>query len=136
MFQHDANVGNTPDPCGLVSPVSAQAYPSNGSSGVVPSGNGVFWLAEGRVGSLGQLVSYTINGRTVPWIWNVVEFDSSGNLVTPPDGNIFPTYSIYKNGGLVLTCPQTSDPMNFIAQNASNQRLVAAIPSAGLTSCH
>jgi hypothetical protein len=61
---------------------------------------------EGRIGPTGQAINRTINGGTTPWIWSVIEFDSSGNLIVPIDHAMFPTYSIYWNGNLVQTCPQ------------------------------
>src|SRR5437588_10073611 len=38
----------------------------------------MYQLAEGRIGTIGQTVSRTINGAgtTVPWIWSVTKFDA------------------------------------------------------------
>ena len=78
------------------------------SSGVDFSNSGnLYQLAEGRIGLIGQLVSETINERTVPWVWSVIEFDASGNPYFT-DHSIFPTYSIYENGSLIGTYPQSS----------------------------
>jgi len=129
-------VGATPDPCGSGINTAAQAHPNNGNIGIDSVGEGIAQLAEGRVGITGQEVNATINGGTTPWIWSVIEFDSVGNAVTPVDHAMFPTYSIYVNGNLAQTCPQ-SDPSSFISQNQSYQRLPSQIPvSKGLTACH
>lgn len=78
-----AAVGATPDPCGFApAPVPGQNHPDNGASGITASADAVYQLAEGRIGTTGQAVSQTINGRTVPWIWSVIKFDTSGVATT------------------------------------------------------
>lgn len=110
--------------------------PNNGNIGIDSQGKGVAQLAEGRLGKTGQSINATINGTTTPWIWSVVEFDSAGNVVVPVDHAMFPTYSVYVNGNLAQTCPQSA-PSSFIAQNQTYQRLPSQIPvSTGLTACH
>jgi hypothetical protein len=129
-------VGWTPDPCGSGIKLPAQAHPNNGYVGIDSSSTGVAQLNEGRLGTTGRAINHTINGGTTPWIWSVIEFNSAGNIVIPIDHAMFPTYSIYLNGNLVLTCPQSS-PSAFITQSESYQRLPSQIPvSSGLTSCH
>src|SRR5262249_39248919 len=52
--------------------------------------------------------SMTINPqRTGPWIWSAIEFDGQGNFVSPQH-EIFPTYSVYMNGQVVSTLPQSA----------------------------
>lgn len=126
VLKSAAVVGTTPDPCGLVPNASGEAHPSNGANGVTSSGTGVFQLAEGRLGSLGQRVNATINGRTTPWIWSVIRFDASGAL-TPLDHAIFPTYSVYKDGTLTATFPQSA-PSAFISKDARYQRNTSEVP--------
>ena len=121
-----AQVGTTPDPCGLVGNASGQAHPSNGSNGVTSSGTGVYQLAEGRLGTLGQRVNQTINGITTPWIWSVIRFDASGNPDTS-DHAIFPTYYVYQDGSLITTYPQSA-PTAFIPLGDTYQRLPSQIP--------
>ncbi len=129
-------VGATSDPCGSGIKLAGQAHPNNGNIGIDSADTGVAQLAEGRVGLTGQDINATINGTTTPWIWSVIEFDSAGNVVVPVDHAMFPTYSIYVNGNLAQTCPQ-SDPASFITQNQSYERIPSQIPvSTGLTSCH
>jgi hypothetical protein len=78
-----------------------------GKSGTSSSGK-VYQVGQGRVGSLGQAGSITINnGRTVPWVYDVIEFDPSGNP-TYSDHATFPTYSIFQNGQRVAVFPQSS----------------------------
>jgi hypothetical protein len=124
-------VGNTPDPCGTsIVPAgwtTGQASPYMGASATSPTGE-IYQLAEGRVGTIGQLASGTINGgQTVPWIWSVIEFNPSNQSVNltsfPPVSNnfqIFPTYSVYVNGSLVGTSIQ-STVKSFVQLNASSQ---------------
>jgi hypothetical protein len=126
VLKSAAVVGTTPDPCGLVPNAGGEAHPSNGARGVTSSGSGVFQLAEGRLGSLGQRANTTINGRSTPWIWSVIHFDASGNL-RPLDHAIFPTYYVYKDGDLIATYPQSA-PATFIALDAFYQRLVPEVP--------
>jgi hypothetical protein len=128
------NVGVTPDPCGLgvipawvgtgeASPYMGKCATSNCTS---PSGE-IYQLAEGRIGKMGQRGSQTINGgRTVPWIWSVIEFSSSG---TPTYSNhaMFPTYSVYTNGLLTTTFAQ-SPVATFVANDDSYQLTPSQIP--------
>lgn len=132
-------VGKTPDPCGasvqttiLNWIATGQASPYMGASGNSPSSK-VYQLAEGRLGSMGQKGSETINGRTVPWIWSVIEFDSSGNP-TYSDVAMFPTYSVYVNGLLQVgsnktcNCTYPQSPVtNFIANDQTYQRTPSQI---------
>jgi len=120
-------VGITPDPCGTSVPTFILNWLGKGQSsqynGAYPtSGSGkVYQLAEGRVGKMGQTGSMTINGgRTVPWIWSVIEFDSSGNPIYS-DVAMFPTYSVYVNGVLTVTYPQSS-VASFVAKDETYQR--------------
>ena len=103
-------IGSTPDPCGsgLIPNWSTHGQPSqyNGATGTALSGNS-YQLAEGRVGQIGQLVSYTINDRTVPWIWSLIEFTPSG-APSYMYISMFPTFSIYIGGTLSTTIPQSS----------------------------
>ncbi len=118
------NVGITPDPCktGVIPGWVEAGQPSQymGASGTSPTGK-VYQLAEGRIGRVGQAGSQTINnGRTVPWIWSVIEFDSSGNP-TYSDVGMFPTYSVYSNGSLVKTYTQSA-VADFVAKDQTYQR--------------
>lgn len=126
VLKSSAVVGTTPDPCGLVPNSSGEAHPSNGANGVTSSGTGVFQLAEGRLGSIGQRVNQTINGRTTPWIWSVIRFDAFGALA-PVDHSIFPTHFVYKDGALTATFPQSA-PAAFIIKDATYQRLPSEVP--------
>jgi IPT/TIG domain len=124
--------GVTPDPCGTKVPAfilnwigTGQASQYMGASNTSPSGK-VYQLAEGRIGTMGQIGSATINGgRTVPWIWSVIEFDSSGNPTTS-DHAVFPTYSVYVNGNLTATYPQSS-VASFIVKDQTYQRTPSQI---------
>jgi hypothetical protein len=122
-------VGNTPDPCGTgmvpTGWTTGQASPYMGAGGASPSGE-VYQLAEGRVGTIGQLASETINGnRTVPYIWSLIEFNSSGNP-TYSNVGMFPTYSVYVNGNLAATYPQSS-VASFILNNNTYQLIPSSI---------
>jgi hypothetical protein len=123
-------VGITPDPCktGVIPGwiQAGQPHPNNGTINTSPSGE-KYQLAEGRIGTVGQLGSETLNGgRTVPWIWSVVEFDSSGNPTTTNDA-MFPTYSVYSNGVLTATYPQSA-VATFVALDQTYQLLPSQIP--------
>jgi hypothetical protein len=121
-------IGITPDPCGLgITPGwvgQGQRSPYSGP-GISPSGE-ICQLAEGRIGSVGQRVSNTINGRTVPWVWSAIEFDSNGNP-TYSNVAIFPTYSVYRNGQLVATYNQSS-VATFVAKDETYQLTPSQIP--------
>jgi Bacterial Ig-like domain (group 2) len=122
------NIGITPDPCktGIIPNWVNPGEPSKyeGASGF-PSGK-VYQLAEGRIGKVGQAASQTINnGRTVPWLWSVIEFDASGNP-TYSDVGTFPTSSVYVNGSLVVTYPQSS-VASFVAKDGTYQRTPSQI---------
>lgn len=120
-----SRVGSTPNPCHTAFPpeIFRRPEPSthNGDHGTTASGNSA-QLVEGRIGTRGQVGSRTINpGLTIPWIWSAIEFDASGNLVSTPHEQ-FPTYSVYVNGQLTNTYPQ-SDVLSFIhiASGEGNQ---------------
>lgn len=124
--------GSTPDPCGASAPQtvlnwvsSGQASPYMGASGISPSGE-FYQIAEGRVGTTGQSASITLNNRTVPWIWSVIEFDSAGNPTFTNHG-MFPTYSVYRNGVLQTTYPQ-STVSAFILKDETYQVTPSQIP--------
>ena len=112
--------GKTPFPCvgAVVDWFDAQPTTSqwSGATGTTSLGN-TYQLAEGQVGPSGQAINKTINQNSTPWIWSVVEFNSSG---TPSWSNIsmFPTFSVYKSGVLQNTYPQ-SPAANFINQGGS-----------------
>ena len=81
----------------------------------------------GPPATAGQRGSQTINGgRTEPWIWSVIEFNSSG---TPTYTNVgmFPTYSVYVNGSLVATYPQ-STVAAFVLKDDRYQLTPSQIP--------
>lgn len=122
------NVGITPDPCstGFIPGWVAKGQPSQYMGATATSASGeLYQLAEGRIGTIGQAGSETINGRTVPWIWSAIEFDSNGNPKYS-DTAMFPTYSVYKNGLLVATYPQSS-VANFTANDQTYQRTPSQI---------
>ncbi len=127
-------IGTTPDPCGIGETVGwspiGQANTYNGASGTNITTRNTYQLAEGRVGTVGQRVSETINGgRTVPWFWSVIEFNSSNqstNLTNfnPPSSNnyqIFPTYSVYVNGYLAGTSTQSTAQQIILLDQSSQQ---------------
>ncbi len=124
-------VGSTPNPCGATAPASVLAWigqgqkDSNSGPGKSTSGK-QYQLAEGRLGTVGQSINATLNGTTTPWIWSVIEFDSSGNPITN-DHAIFPTYSVYQNGYLVNTYAQ-APVSQFIQLNQSSERTPQQIP--------
>jgi hypothetical protein len=120
-----AAVGSTPDPCRYLGTAGGQNHPDNGYQGITSSATGVYQLAEGRIGTLGQEVSTTLNGRTVPWIWNVIEFNASG-VPNAANNSIFPTFSVYQNGSLIATYPQSSIT-SFIALDDTYQLLPSQI---------
>jgi hypothetical protein len=122
FLQMEAKVGVTRDPCPF-SPIYAAGQADtgrNGANGATASGSGVFQLNEGRIGPLGQAVNLTLNGHTTPWIWSVIKFDTTGNLVFPfsigafPNPQIYPTYSVYKNGQLLPPVITPGDLQTFI----------------------
>lgn len=125
-LQSKSEIGATPDPCSTGLSFSGEAHASNGSKGLTISGTGVYHLAEGRLGLFGQNVNFTINSTTTPWIWSVIRFDATGNLIAS-DTAIFPTYHIYKNGILTNIIPQ-SHISAFVTKDQSYQRLPSQIP--------
>jgi hypothetical protein len=95
-IQDDSAVGKTPDPCGILSPVSAETDANSGSKGITLAGTGVYKLVEGRIGSVGQAINLTINAVTTPYVWGVIKFDASGNF-TYSQSSVFPTLYVYKD---------------------------------------
>ena len=139
VLQSAATVGKTPDPCtGIVLPLlsNPEVHPSNGTRGLTDSGNRIFQLNEGRLGTLGQIVDLTLNdcdaflgqctnilsdvGKTTPWIWSVISFDGQGNR-EPIDHQIFPTYFVYEDDELVEQFAQ-SEAESFIGLDETSQR--------------
>jgi hypothetical protein len=124
-------VGSTPDPCktGFLDWAGAgQPSQYEGYSSTSPAGQ-VYQINEGRIGTAGQAGSMTINGgRTVPWIWSVIEFNSANGTpnLSPPHA-MFPTYSLYVNGTLTYTFAQ-STVAAFTAQDQTYQLTPSQIP--------
>jgi hypothetical protein len=113
---HTTSIGYTPDPCGTpFAYVQGDAYSQNGNYTGDPLGTGPsqqgyqFLLAETRVGAAGQAGWKALNNQhEIPWVWSVIEFDQNGNPIRLTAGanyQIFPTYSIYKNGMFVSKMP-------------------------------
>jgi hypothetical protein len=133
--QPTPRVGNTPNPCGTIGILpfipafgTPEVHPNNWADGLTNSRTGVYQLNEGRLGSDGQSVNQTLNGRSTPWIWSVIRFDLKGDLMPEDvDHQMFPTYSVYSDGQLIRTYPQ-SDAETFIALDASSQRLPGEVP--------
>lgn len=114
-------IGGTPDPCGVLSPVAADAHTNSGSKGISSSGTSVYQLSEGRLGSDGRRVNLTINGSTTPWIWTIVSFDGpTGSL---SGSSIFPKHTMYIN--TASSSSTTPDLSGFIALDDTYQ---ASIP--------
>lgn len=119
-------IGITPNPCGSF-PVpnwarAGQPSQYNGAT-TCPSG-GCYQLAEGRLGTAGRAVNQTLNSKSTPWIWSVIQFGASGPVDS--DHAMFPTYSIYQNGVLIRTDPQ-STPAAFMANDEGYQRTPSQI---------
>ena len=125
FIQSAAVLGTTPDPCGLLPNVAGEAFPQSGSRGLTSTNTGVYQLEEGRLGTAGQRVNSTINGRTTPYTWSVIRFDPSGGVSTS-DHQIFPTHYIYQDGVLVSTIPQ-SPLQTFIGLDDTSKRLPSQI---------
>jgi hypothetical protein len=118
--------GKTIFPCTTGGSFWDAAPQASGYMGATGSVNGKqYQLAEGRLGNKGQAINQTINGRTTPWIWSVDELDSSGNPTTS-DHSMFPTFSIYVNGALQQTIPQSA-ASSFILNDATYQRTPSQI---------
>jgi hypothetical protein len=127
-LQQAAVVGSTPNPCPLGPSADGEAHPNNGANGFTTSGAGLYQLAEGRLGSLGQKVNKTLNGGTTPWIWSVIRFNMQAELdPSAIDHAIFPTYYLYEDGKLIATFPQANHEL-FIALTDTYQRLPSEIP--------
>jgi hypothetical protein len=83
-----------------------------------------------RVGLLGRSGSETINqGRTVAFVYSVVEFDAAGNI-TVSDHTSFPTYYVYVNGILRpdLTSTQSTVKAFVTGFDESNETAWSPIP--------
>jgi hypothetical protein len=116
-----AQVGWTPDPCGLIPiPAPGQPHPSNGNVGLNTITGNTYQLAEGRVGSIGQKIYATLNNnQTVPYIWSVVEFNASGtsvNITNSANYQIFPTYYVYVNKVLQTSYTRVQTSVSTITQ--------------------
>jgi hypothetical protein len=126
-------VGKTPDPCKSIVGWIASAFDYDegetsyymGFPGTSLSGN-IYQVAEGRIGPLGQKGSLTINGRTVPWIYDVIEFDSSGGYSVIKSS--FPTFSVYKNRTRQYIIPQSSTHDFIYSYDSSNQTAWSPVP--------
>ncbi len=128
-------VGITPDPCKFLGSTvngwvgGGQASKNMGLSGTSASGK-VYQIAEGRIGKIGQWGSQTINqGRTVPYIYDIIEFDNAGNP-TVSDHATFPTYYVYFSGVLQpgLTVTQSTVKAFVTGYDASNENSWSPVP--------
>jgi hypothetical protein len=110
-------VGNTLDPCGSGIGVVGMADPHNGAVGTSLFGD-QYQLAEVRVDQAGQKGWMALNnGRAIPWVWSVIEFNPSGYpdygriqnaspTISTTNYQIFPTYSVYIGGKRVYVVHQ------------------------------
>lgn len=122
-----AAIGPTPDPCGFLPPSlwpNGEPHGSNGARDVSTSGASVYQLNEGRLGTLGQIINLFLNGTT-PWIWSAIRFDADGRPL-PVDHGMFPSYSVYVDGNLLVTFPQ-SPVGEFVLKDETYQRLPSQI---------
>jgi len=137
ILQTSVEAGVSPEPCsGLqVSILSrpAETGPLNGQFGITSDGTTIYQISEARLGDEGQQINQFLNGpsganyiTTTPWIWSVVQFDSSGRTTAWRQGSIsdnlaiFPTYQVYTNG---FALPPTIQPdiMTFIGLTSAFQ---------------
>ena len=130
-YELGTRVGSTPDPCktgnitGWYPTAPGDPSPHDGAVGFSPFYM-YYQLNEGQIGGAGQLVNWTLNQSSTPWIWSVVEFDEWG-IPTTAGHAMFPTYSVYVNGTLTAIYPQSSAAA-FIAQNDTYQLTPSQIP--------
>jgi hypothetical protein len=123
-------VGSTPDPCntgkitGWYPSLPGEASPYNGM-GTSPSGL-PYLLTEGRIGDVGQIVNATLNQTSTPWIWNAIESDIN-ETPSVVSHAMFPTYSVYVNGTLTNTYPQSS-VSTFAAENDTYELTPSQLP--------
>ncbi|MEO7029074.1 MAG: hypothetical protein ABI147_06695 [Acidobacteriaceae bacterium] len=127
------SIGYTPDPCGTPF-VYVQGVPysdpiggKNGDTG--PSQAGYqYLLAETRVGTAGQKGWMTLNNhQEIPWVWSVIEFDQNGSYVMDQNTanyQIFPTYSVYKNGVFMYRGRTTQSTVSAFANLPPGQSLM------------
>jgi hypothetical protein len=107
-----------------VSSDSSYLPPPVGRTACSQRGNGLMPQIP-RVGTIGQEVAWTLNGRTVPWIWSVAAITPNGQPDWDGHG-IFPTHSIYVNDQLQMTIPQA--PLaQFVLKDDSYERTNAEI---------
>ena len=128
-------VGSTPDPChtvltGMLGIIFGGGESSRNMGTTDISGSGqAYQVAEGRLGAKGQAGSQTINNRTVPWIYSVIEFDSSGHP-TVSDHSTFPTFFVYINGALQpgLSSAQSTVDAFVNGYDSSNENSWSPVP--------
>jgi hypothetical protein len=127
------DVGVTPDPCSVFGAsiegwlAKGEASTWMGFSGTTGSGNR-YKVTEGRIGKIGEAVSKVVNNnRSVPWIYDVIEFDPSG-IPIYSDVATFPTYSVYVNGQRVSTHTQSSVKDFIGTYDGSNETGWSPIP--------
>lgn len=116
FHEHRAWVGATPDPCTGVL-FGAEVHPYNGAANITSNGFTVYGIASSRVGAAGQQISYTLNGRTVPWIFTTVGF--SGKAGSLLNHSLYPRHSIYMNNSFQSSI--TPNVNAFIALDATSQ---------------
>lgn len=127
-LQQASQVGITPNPCGWGPNGTPDIHPENGRNGLTASRTAAANLTSGRLGSEGQDVNETLNGRTTPWIWNVIRFNLDAQLDPQAiDHAIFPTYTLYEDGQQINNFPQANHEL-FIALDDTYQRHWSEIP--------
>jgi len=125
-LQTVAQVGDTPEPCSgwQVFGTEGERHVLNGTRATAPKGSVpslVYQLNEGRIGPVGQAINAYLNHpedigvfsfvKATPYIWSSIQFDANGDIQPFSQGSslqIYPTYSVYRNGALVNTFTQAN----------------------------
>ena len=135
--------GDTKNPCfnfnpppnvippGFPSP-APQVHPLSGAAGIRSDHKAVYLITQARVGPDGQAGDTYLNdqggivGLTTPWVYISLQFDLSGNLITPIAHQTFPTYSVYEfaplsSTGNMLFVDEQQPLQSFINLDSTSQ---------------
>ncbi len=134
-LHQNALLGMTPEPCTGTQLFTVASETSILNNTRKYNTGSAFQLAQGRVGQEGQAANAYLNHPNLagsgtyflatPWIWSAITFAADGSLLPfgqgSPQNNlqIFPTYRVYRNAGLVQTLTQ-SPASSFISLDSTS----------------
>ncbi len=120
-------IGGTIDPCKIFSATQGDNSGNMGYYQKPTTQGNIYRVYEGRAGEVAQGGYFTINIRTLPFIYGIVGYTASGALI-PLIHTGFPTFYVYKNGTYLTQFPQSGALQFLNGSDATNENQWMPLP--------